>query len=231
MAKNKITLKKRLLLWDIDGTLVRTIRPSSLNPHVNALMRLGYSVSNDSIDLSGSTDYEVILELLKKSEIILKENKLREIFIEIDKEAQQLDLISEFDLYPGVRNMLDELSVLEWTHGILTGNTHSRMTSKLESSNIKKYFLNELMFSCNFGDLRNDICKNAVKTINKDLYQKIYIIGDTPKDISAARSIGFPVISVASGNYSLSDLSNYNPDLLIRNLKEDSKILINYLSK
>ena len=93
MAENKITLKKRLLLWDIDGTLVRTSRPSSLNPHVNALMRLGYSVSNDSIDLSGSTDYEVILELLKKSEIILKENELREIFMEIDKEAQQLDLI------------------------------------------------------------------------------------------------------------------------------------------
>ena len=66
MAENKITLKKRLLLWDIDGTLVRTSCPSSLNPHVNALMRLGYSVSNDSIDLSGSTDCEVILELLKK---------------------------------------------------------------------------------------------------------------------------------------------------------------------
>ena len=231
MAENKITLKKRLLLWDIDGTLVRTSRPSSLNLHVNALMRLGYSVSNDSIDLSGSTDYEVILELLKKSEIILKENKLREIFIEIDKEAQQLDLISKFDLYPGVRNMLDELSALEWAHGILTGNTYSRMTSKLESSNIRKYFLNELMFSCNFGDSRNDICKNAAGIIDKEVYQKIYIIGDTPKDILAARSIGFPVISVASGNYSSSDLSNYGPDLLIRNLKVDSKILLDYLRK
>jgi phosphoglycolate phosphatase len=231
VAENKITLKKRLLLWDIDGTLVRTSRPSSLNPHVNALMRLGYSVSNDSVDLSGSTDYEVILELLKKNEIILTENKLREIFIEIDKEAQQLDLISEFDLYPGVRNMLDELSALEWTHGILTGNTHNRMISKLLSSNIIQYFFKELMFSCNFGDSRNDICKNAVRIINKDLYQKIYIIGDTPKDISAARSIGFPVISVASGNYSSSDLSNYDPDLLIQNLKADSKLLIDYLSK
>ena len=231
MAANKLTLKKRLILWDIDGTLVRTSRPSSLSPHVNALMSLGYPVSNDPIDLSGCTDYEVILELLKKSKILLKENKLREIFTEIDKEAQQLDLISEFYLYPGVRNMLDELSALEWTHGILTGNTYSRMTNKLEFSNIRKYFLNELMFSCNFGDSRNDICKNAVRIIKKDLYQKIYIISDTPKDISAARSIGFPVISVASGNYSSSDLSNYNPDLLIRNLKEDSKLLIDYLSQ
>ena len=86
------------------------------------------------------------------------------------------------------------------------------------------------MFSCNFGDSRKDICKNAATIINKEIYQKIYIIGDTPKDISAARSIGFPVISVASGNYSSSDLSNFDPDLLIRNLEVDSKILIDYLS-
>ena len=62
--------------------------------------------------------------------------------------------------------MLDELSALEWTHGILTGNTYSRMTSKLESSNIRKYFLNELMFSCNFGDSRKDICKNTARIIH-----------------------------------------------------------------
>jgi phosphoglycolate phosphatase len=231
VAANKLTLKKRLILWDIDGTLVRTSRPSSLSPQVNALMSLGYPVSNDPIDLSGSTDYEVVLELLKKSKILLKEDKLREIFTEIDKEAQQLDLISDFNLYPGVRNMLNELSALQWTHGILTGNTYSRMISKLHSSSVIEYFSNELMFSCNFGDSRKDICKNAARMINKELYQKIYIIGDTPKDISAAKSIGFPVIAVASGSYSLSDLSIYNPDLLIRNLEADSKLLIDYLSK
>ena len=231
MAEHKLTVKKRLLLWDIDGTLVRTRRPGSLNPHVNALTRLGYSVSDQSIQLSGSTDYEVIIELLKINKISITENKLREVFIEIDNEAQKLDLVSEFSLFPGVRNMLDELSALEWNHGILTGNTHNRMISKLQSSDIINYFFEELMFSCNFGDSRKDICKNAARMINKELYQKIYIIGDTPKDISAARSIGFPVISVASGYHSSSDLSNYDPDLLIRNLKVDSKLLIDYLSK
>lgn len=231
MARHKLTVRKRLLLWDIDGTLVRTSRPSSLNPHVNALKRLGYSVSNQPFELSGSTDYEVIIELLKINKISITENKLREVFIEIDKEAQKLDLISEFNLFPGVRSMLDKLSALEWSNGILTGNTYDRMISKLQSSNIIQYFSNELMFSCNFGDSRKDICKNAVRTIDKELYQKVYIIGDTPKDILAARSIGFPVISVASGNYSSSDLSNYDPDLLIRSLKVDSKLLIDFLSE
>ena len=55
--------------------------------------------------------------------------------------------------------MLDELSALEWTHGILTGNTYGGMTNKLESSNIRKYFLNELMFSYNLGDSRKNITK------------------------------------------------------------------------
>jgi phosphoglycolate phosphatase-like HAD superfamily hydrolase len=87
------------------------------------------------------------------------------------------------------------------------------------------------MFSCNFGHLIKDICKNAVRIIDRGLYQKIYIVGDTPKDISSARSISFPVISVASGNYSSSDLSNYDPDLLIRYLKVDSKFLIDFLSE
>jgi phosphoglycolate phosphatase-like HAD superfamily hydrolase len=231
VGEHKLTDKKRLLLWDIDGTLVRTTRPSSLNPHVSALTRLGYLVSDQAIQLSGSTDYEVIIELLKINKISITENRLKEVFMEIDKEAQKLDLVSEFNLFPGVRNMLNELSSLEWTHGILTGNTHKRMISKLQSSDIIRYFFKELMFSCNFGDSRKDICKNAAGIINKELYQKIYIIGDTPKDISAARSIGFPVISVASGNYSSSELTNYDPDLLIRNLKVDSKLLIDYLSK
>jgi len=79
--------------------------------------------------------------------------------------------------------------------------------------------------------IQEKISQNAARIIHKEPYQKIYIIGDTQRDISAARSIGFPVISVASGNYSSSDLSKYDPDFLVQNLKVDSRLLIDYLSK
>jgi phosphoglycolate phosphatase-like HAD superfamily hydrolase len=85
------------------------------------------------MELSGSTDYEVIIELLKINKISVTEDKLREVLIKVDKEVQRLDLISELNLFPGVRNMLDKLSALEWSHGILTGNIHNRMISKLLS--------------------------------------------------------------------------------------------------
>jgi phosphoglycolate phosphatase-like HAD superfamily hydrolase len=231
MDNNDLILKNRLLLWDIDGTLVRTNRPNSSNPHLNTLLKFGYSVSTDLPELSGCTDYEVIIELLKKAKISVNKFTLRKIFREIDKEAHQLDKISEFKLCPGVQNILDTLNTKKWTHGILTGNTNSRMISKLLSSNILDYFLKDLMFSCNFGESREDISKNARIKIKKEVYQKIYMIGDTPKDIFAARSAGFPIISVASGSYSLLDLSHHNPDLLIQNLEVDSNLLIDYLSK
>jgi phosphoglycolate phosphatase-like HAD superfamily hydrolase len=231
MIENELILKNRLLLWDIDGTLVKTNRPNSSNPHVNTLLRFGYSVSSDLPDLSGCTDYEVIIEILKKSKLSVDEFKLKEIFSEIDKEARKLDRISEFILCPGVRSTLDALKDKNWAYGILTGNTNSRMISKLLSSGIMNYFLKDLMFCCNFGESRQDISEKAGREIQKEVYQKIYIIGDTPRDILAARSAGFPVISVASGSYSLSDLSRHNPDLLIRNLEVDSNLLIDYLCK
>ncbi len=151
--------------------------------------------------------------------------------MEIDNEARKLDLISELNLNPGVLKILDELSTLGWTHGILTGNTYKRIISKLSNPNILKYFEGNLMFNCNFGDSRREICKNALRIVSDKLYKRVYIIGDTPKDILAARTVGFPAISVASGNHSPSELSNYNPDLLIRNLKLDSKLLIDFLKK
>jgi phosphoglycolate phosphatase-like HAD superfamily hydrolase len=231
MAEYKFKRNKRLLLWDIDGTLVRTKRPNSLSPHINALKSLGYSVRHRPIESSGSTDYEVLLDLLKMNMILLNKNKLRDVFTAIDNEARQLDSISEFNLYPGVLKTLDKLSDLGWTHGILTGNTYNRMISKLSTANILKYFEGALMFSCSFGDSRREICKNALKIVNDKHYQRIFIIGDTPKDVLAARTVGFLAISVASGNHSLSELSNYNPDLLIRNLQLDSKLLIDYLKK
>ena len=47
-----------------------------------------------------------------------------------------------------------------------------------------------------------------------------YVIGDTPSDIKAAKKLGFVSVGVATGNYSLQELAQHNPDLLLRNLAE-----------
>ena len=53
-----------VLLWDIDGTLIRTKRPNSSSTHKNVLRRQGYIFDEAKVGFSGLTDCEVFLELI-----------------------------------------------------------------------------------------------------------------------------------------------------------------------
>lgn len=217
-----------VLLWDIDGTLIHTKRPNSSSPHKNVLRRRGYKFDEAIVGLSGFTDYEVFLELVNNRDE-LSETQLRSIFHELDEEARKLDEGSTFDLYPGVEAVLESLSSVGWAHGILTGNTSSRMAAKLKSAGIEEYFTEEFLFSCNFGDSREDIARNAKEKLNTKKYSRVIVLGDTPKDVIAARLSNLPVISIATGSYSFAELSACNPDLVIQNLADDADIIQEFL--
>jgi phosphoglycolate phosphatase len=44
------------------------------------------------------------------------------------------------------------------------------------------------------------------------LTASVCVVGDTPSDVQAARAVGIPVIAVATGIYSFSDLLTCSPD-------------------
>jgi hypothetical protein len=56
-----------VLLWDIDGTLVRVKREDSSSPHKNVLNYQGFFFKDSEIRLSGRTDFEIFLELTKET--------------------------------------------------------------------------------------------------------------------------------------------------------------------
>jgi phosphoglycolate phosphatase-like HAD superfamily hydrolase len=215
-----------VILWDIDGTLMRTKRPNSTSPHKNVLRKRGYPFDPSVAGLSGRTDYEVFQELTKGE---LGRDMLLMAFEELDPESNKLDEASTFDLCPGVYTTLRTLSYMGWTHGILTGNTQNRLVAKLEKVGIKDRFSKELLFGCEFGDSREMIAIRASKFLQQKNLSKVVVLGDTPSDIAAARLSTLQVISVATGKYSLSELSSHKPDLLLRDLSADADILIAFL--
>jgi len=220
----------RLILWDIDGTLIRTKRLNSASPHKNALRNHGYSFHESRIEFSGLTDYEVFLEIIKMNGRKIDRKSLLSAFNDLDEESLKLDKVSTFDLYQGVQEMLEGLAFLGWTHGILTGNTKFRLNSKLKNAGIASYFKHDLLFGCEFGDSRESIANNAREFLRHKKYSLILVLGDTPKDITAARSVNFPVISVATGSFSVDQLSIYKPDILLRDLTIDAEILFKFLN-
>jgi phosphoglycolate phosphatase-like HAD superfamily hydrolase len=140
-----------VLLWDIDGTLIRIKRPNSSSPHKNVLLKRGHTFDPSVVGLSGRTDFEVFQDLTKGE---LDRNVLSMAFKELDEESRRLDEISTFDLYPGVQTALKTLASMGWVHGILTGNTRDRLAAKLEKVGIEDNFSKNLLFGCEFGDSR-----------------------------------------------------------------------------
>jgi len=215
-----------VILWDIDGTLIRIKRPNSTSPHKNVLHMRGHTFDPSVVGLSGRTDFEVFQELTKGE---LDGYELSMAFNELDEESRRLDEISTFDLYPGVQAVLKTLASMGWAHGILTGNTRGRLTAKLEKAGIADSFSQNLLFGCEFGDSRELIAHRARECLSRQNLSTVVVVGDTPNDINAARLSDFPVISVATGSFSISELSSYKPDLLLRDLSADADILENFL--
>lgn len=231
MDKNPATSKSGVLLWDIDGTLVRVKRTDSSSPHKNVLKNLGILLNDSETRLSGRTDFEIFLELTKEISGYVDESIFISAFKDLDKESLRLDKLSTFNLLPGVVEMLNCLTSKGWKHGILTGNTLTRLKAKIEESRIVNFFVEEYLFGCDFGDSREKIASKARLYLNEKSQSKVFIIGDTPYDIIAARSASFSVISVATGDFSLEELSRHNPDLLVRDLVLDADIITKYLEE
>lgn len=65
-----------------------------------------------------------------------------------------------------------------------------------------------------------------LKKVEKILYSKILVhVGDSINDIIAAHKDNIPIISVATGNHQISELKQYRPEFLIKNLKTVSEII------
>ena len=228
----------RVLLWDIDGTLMRSTAPGAWREYFAPALEKVYGSSGKlaEVQVSGMTDTQIAYESLKDEgftpERILgaKENLLK-----IFKEEMSRVLSENkgaHELLPGAREILEAVSQRqEFVCALLTGNLSVAAEIKLRSFDLWKYFENAPNI---FGEISHDrrlLAKAAVEKISEHLGVKLkpeqfIVIGDTPNDIACARSIGAKMVSVATGRNNLKEkLAEFKPDVLIDNLAETERIL------
>jgi len=207
-----------VVLWDIDGTLIRARNKQSESTHVKSIRKFGIEPRDLGTNLSGCTDYEVLETLIKHSQYN-KDLILSQIYKELDKESGRPKKQKFYKLYPGVRNILKVVQNLGWRNGILTGNTKVRAIQKLNATKIVNLFDTKLVFTCQYGEYREDIGIRAKDYLEKKQFRRVVYVGDTPRDILVAKKSNFFIVSVCSGNFTESTLKKFCPDLIIRNLK------------
>lgn len=216
----------RLILFDIDGTLVEC------GPQVRQILSntldevYGRTGSIDWFDFAGRTDPGIVLDVLKDAG--LGEQDILDRLPEV-KEKYAVRLEKDLDagrmrLLPGVADLLESLAQREdIVLGLVTGNWEPGARTKLSRFDLNRYF-DFGAFGCDAVD-RSDLPPVAWKraeriTGRRFLPEETLIVGDTIHDISCAQAHGIPVFAVATGRTSAETLRERGADRVVADLTE-----------
>jgi phosphoglycolate phosphatase len=228
----------RILLWDIDRTLMRSIRHGSYKEYFASTMEKVYGSRGnlDNINASGMTDTQIMFEALRDEgftpEKILgaKENLLKMFREEMLRVHNRHE--NHYRVLEGVKEILEETSENSlFINALLTGNLSCAAEIKLQTVGLWKYFADKPNAFGEISHDRRELARQAGKLFN-DFYdfdfkpEQFIVIGDTPNDILCARALGAKAVAVATGkNHPKEELAEHQPDILLDDLKDTAKIL------
>ena len=228
----------RILLWDIDGTLMRSTVRGGYLKYFAATMRKVYGSAGTLAEItpSGMTDTQIIYEALRgenftPERIFAEKETLLETF-----KSEMTKVLAEngepFEMLKGVKEILDETDKNPlFINALLTGNLSVAAQIKLETVGLWQYFADAPNAFGEISHNRADLAIEAGKLFNEKYDfdfqpQQFIVIGDTPNDIAAARNFGAKVVCVETGRgVRREDLESLKPDALVKDLSETKKIL------
>jgi len=222
-------IARRLLLFDIDGTLIH-----SGGAGVQALKsafkeRFGIADDLHDIEIAGMTDSGIVVSILNKHKIPATNENLSA-FLDSYVHFLSLELPRrKGKLLPGVLKLLEKLkSRSHLVLALLTGNVSRGARLKLEHYGVWHFF--EFgAFADDHRD-RNQLGRFAraratEKHGREFAASEIDVIGDTPRDIACGKALGARTIAVATGRWSRDELAKYQPDFLIDDLSDVETII------
>ena len=130
---------------------------------------------------------------------------------------------------PGVIELLDTLARNQGTDvGLLTGNIERGARLKVEHFGIGAHF----GFG-SYGDDHHDrnelgpiaIGRAEAATGKKYSLDRVYVLGDTAKDIRCARAAGVQAIAVATGGVAREELESHSPDVIFDDFTDTPAVL------
>jgi phosphoglycolate phosphatase-like HAD superfamily hydrolase len=230
-------MTKKLILFDIDGTLI-----VSGGAGARAMTRAfeetwGLSDALRHVDVAGRTDNIILEDALRATGIVAAGEPL-ERFKRIYCEFLRDELSSANGVaygnstgngrpkcvLPGIQPLLEALLARQDVSlALLTGNFPESAEIKLRHFDLWEYF--EWGVYGNEATDRHDLLPIALQRhLDRGAPSidpaDVIIVGDTPHDISCAHRGGAKAIAVATGNYTLDVLSGCRPDVLVQDLTD-----------
>jgi phosphoglycolate phosphatase len=210
-------------LFDIDGTLLRSRDRVHFESVANGVRRVtGFEVTLAGIALHGNTDTAILREACSRAGISAEalepqiEAILDAMCASVKERRHELDPI----LMPGVQETLRHLSNRGALLGVATGNLEMIGWIKIEAAGLREWFRFG-GFSDQFP-VRSEMVGHAARKARALAGEKasVCVVGDTPRDIEAARANNLAVIAVATGKFDFDALYALEPDVCATSLAD-----------
>ena len=227
----------RILLWDIDGTLIRSVRTGAYKDYTIPVLEEIFGTAGRLADMqvSGMTDLQIVFEALRDAGVTQEQILARAEVLasRLTAEARRVtgNGAKFFELLPGVRETLEAVAAHpRYESALVTGNIKSMAYLKMELVGLEQFFT----LPGAFGDEshnRRDLPARAAERIRKHLQldlapEQFIVIGDTPNDIDCARHFGARAVAVGTGRfYSAAEILACKPDALLPDLSDVDLVL------
>lgn len=213
----------RLVLFDIDGTLVHT-GGAGVKAFARAFAsEFGIADGTERLKFAGRTDVSLVREFFTHQSIEPSAQNFDRFFSAYLRWLEELITDCHGGACKGVLEFHDQLLAHPNAPltGLLTGNIKKGARIKLERFNLWDKFP--------FGAFADDheerpriaaaALRRGSEQFGRDLRgEEVLVIGDTPLDIHCGRAIGAKVLAVATGGATLEVLRQHDPDWAVPDL-------------
>jgi phosphoglycolate phosphatase len=227
----------RILLWDIDGTLMRSVRNGAYKEYTIPVLEEIFGTAGRLGDMrvSGMTDLQIMFEALAESEVSQQQivAQIELVSRRITEEARRVTSngVEFFQLLPGVRETLQALHEHpRYQSALLTGNIKPMAELKMELMGLDRFFTLPGAFG-EESHVRRDLPALAAERIRNFLQidlpaEHFIVIGDTPNDIDCGRHFGARTVAVGTGRfYSDEEILASKPDAILPDLSDPNLVL------
>ncbi len=223
--------EERLVLFDIDGTILLTHGAGRKMLGRAFKSVIGKPISVDGVPFSGRTDPSIATDIALKNGV--PEGEATEIVGEVLNRYAALWSESwptiDVEILPGVALLVEQLAQVEHVHlALVTGNVRNVAFHKLQCVGLDHHF-SDGGFGSDAAD-RNKLPGFALErttAANGPGWRpsQIFVIGDTPHDVRCAVEVDAYTVAVCTGYFDRPELESAGADLVLDNLLPESGVL------
>src|SRR5438045_7743572 len=222
-------MQKRLLLFDIDGTLIHSGGAGVEALKLALKERFGIKDDLHDIEIAGMTDSGIVISSVNNHKTPTTADNIAA-FLDSYVYFLSLELPRrKGKLLPGVLELLENLKTRKHlVLGLLTGNVSRGAQLKLGHYGVWHFF--EFGAFADDHHDRNELgafaqARAKEKHGREFSAEAIDVIGDTPRDIACGTALGARPVAAATRSRSRQKLAEHHPEILIDDLSDVDRLI------